>query len=261
MSDDRVGGLVNEGIGRVQDAAGGLVGDKETQAKGKLNEVACSVQNAYGQVKNRGQDALEQAKDNAQNAYGGLESYVRNQPIPAMAIGVGVGLLLSRRVGSRRTNVMEKAMPTKADASGASDALPAAIDVVGELGAAGREVVSEVVGEFSNAALKFFDDRKSSAAKTVHGVATIFQRAAADLTEESPPLAKYAERSGKALNVFSQRLRDRRWGDLVGQAGQLREKRPAAFFLICAGLGVAAGALLMSSARSSGALAHAVDNG
>lgn len=77
MSDDRVGGLVKEGIGRVQDAAGGLVGDKETQAKGKLNEVAGSVQNAYGQVKDQAQDALEQAKDNAQSAYGGLESYVR----------------------------------------------------------------------------------------------------------------------------------------------------------------------------------------
>jgi uncharacterized protein YjbJ (UPF0337 family) len=94
MSDDRVGGLVKEGIGRVQDAAGGLVGDTGTQAKGKLNEVAGSVQNAYGQVKDQAQDALEQAKDNAQSAYGSLESYVRNQPIPAMAIGVGVGLLL-----------------------------------------------------------------------------------------------------------------------------------------------------------------------
>ncbi|MDB5410971.1 MAG: hypothetical protein JWL84_5883 [Rhodospirillales bacterium] len=167
---------------------------------------------------------------------------------------------MSRRVGSRRTNMMEKAMPKKADASGASDALPAAIDVMGELGAAGREVVSEVVGEFSDAAVKFFDDRKSSAAKIFHGVATIFRRAAADLNEESPPLAKYAERSGKAINAFSQQLQDRRWGDLVGQAAQLREERPAAFFLICAGLGVAAGALLMSSARSAGAFAHEVNN-
>jgi uncharacterized protein YjbJ (UPF0337 family) len=94
MSDDRVVGLVKEGVGRVQDAAGALVGDNETQAEGKLNELAGYVQNTYGQAKEQAQDALAQAKDKAQGAYGSLESYVREQPLPALAIGVGIGLLL-----------------------------------------------------------------------------------------------------------------------------------------------------------------------
>jgi uncharacterized protein YjbJ (UPF0337 family) len=94
MSDDRVVGLVKEGVGRVQDAAGGLVGDNETQAKGKLNEVAGSVQNAYGQMKDQAQDALDQATEKARDTYGSLESFVREQPLPALAIGVGVGFLL-----------------------------------------------------------------------------------------------------------------------------------------------------------------------
>jgi uncharacterized protein YjbJ (UPF0337 family) len=94
MSDDRVVGSVKEGIGRVQDAAGGLLGDDETQAKGKVNEVAGAVQHAYGQVKDQAQDALRQAGDTTQTAYGSLENYVRDQPLPALAIGVGVGFLL-----------------------------------------------------------------------------------------------------------------------------------------------------------------------
>jgi uncharacterized protein YjbJ (UPF0337 family) len=94
MSDDRVVGSVKEGIGRVQDAAGGLLGDDETQAKGKVNEVVGSVQQTYGQVKDQAQDALRQAGDTTQTAYGSLENYVRDQPLPALAIGVGVGFLL-----------------------------------------------------------------------------------------------------------------------------------------------------------------------
>jgi hypothetical protein len=47
-------------------------------------------------------------------------------------------------------NVIEKVMLKKGNASGASDSPPAAIDVVGKLGATGCEVVSEVVGGASN---------------------------------------------------------------------------------------------------------------
>ena len=100
MSDDRVVGLVKEGVGRVQDAAGALVGDDETQGRGKLNEVAGSMQNAYGQLKDQAQDVVGQATDKAQGVYGSLETYVREQPLPALAIGAGVGLLVGLLVRS-----------------------------------------------------------------------------------------------------------------------------------------------------------------
>jgi hypothetical protein len=152
-------------------------------------------------------------------------------------------------------------MSKKSSPSKDSDAsLPAAINIAGELGAAGREVVSEVVGEFTDAAVKFIDGRKASASKTVQSVATILRRAAEDLGDESPPIAKYADRSGKAIEAFSKQLRERRWGDLVGQAEQLSEQRPVAFLLLCAGLGIAAGVVLIASARNTGALAQSVGN-
>jgi hypothetical protein len=143
-------------------------------------------------------------------------------------------------------------MPKETGGSATNDSsLPEPINVIGELGAAGREVASEIVEEFSAAALKFLDDRKSSAAKTVHGVATIFQRAARDLDEESPPLAKYAGRSGAAIEAFSEQLRNSRWSEFVGQTRRLSEERPLVFLLVCAGLGVTAGALLVASAHQS----------
>lgn len=151
-------------------------------------------------------------------------------------------------------------MPKKLSPLKETGATLPAVNVVGELGAAGREVVSEIVGEFSDAAMKFIDDRKVSASKTAQSVATILLRAAGDLGDESPPIAKYAERSGKAIEAFSNQLQERRWGDLVGQAVQLSERRPAAFLFLCAGLGIAAGALLMATARNTGGLTQFARN-
>ena len=94
MSEDRVEGTVKQGVGRVQDAVGGLVGSDNTQVKGKLNEAAGSLQNTYGQVKDQAQDALDQARSTVQDAYGEVEEFTKEQPLTAIAIGVGLGLVL-----------------------------------------------------------------------------------------------------------------------------------------------------------------------
>ena len=83
MTDDRVEGAVKKGAGKMQDAWGGLTGDGETQAKGKANEAAGSVQDIVGQAKSRAQDA-----------YGDVESYAREQPVIALAVTLGVGFIL-----------------------------------------------------------------------------------------------------------------------------------------------------------------------
>lgn len=92
MTDDRVEGAVKKGAGKVQDAWGGLTGDAGTQAKGKANEAAGSVQDVVGQARDKAQDAFED-----------LGSYAREQPVIALAVTLGVGLILGFALrGSRR---------------------------------------------------------------------------------------------------------------------------------------------------------------
>jgi uncharacterized protein YjbJ (UPF0337 family) len=102
MSDDRIEGAAREGLGHVQDAVGGLVGNAGVQAKGKLNQAAGSAQGAYGKVKDTALDALDQAGDRAQGLMESVASYGRERPLTALAIGVGVGLAAGLLLVGRR---------------------------------------------------------------------------------------------------------------------------------------------------------------
>ena len=61
MNKDQVKGATKEAAGKVQEAAGKLVGSKEQQAKGLGKQVAGNVQKNYG-------DAKEDIKDATKNA-------------------------------------------------------------------------------------------------------------------------------------------------------------------------------------------------
>ena len=98
MTDDRIEGGLKKGFGRVQDAVGGLTGDSETQAKGKLNQAAGSVQDVVGQ-----------ARDTAEDFYSDLEGYAREQPLAALAVTLGVGVVLGLIMrGGRKTVYVRK---------------------------------------------------------------------------------------------------------------------------------------------------------
>ena len=93
MTDDRIEGGLKKGVGRVQDAFGGLTGDNEAQAKGKLNQATGAVQDAVGQVRERAGDL-----------YGDIEDYAKDQPLAALAVALGVGLILGFTLrGGRKT--------------------------------------------------------------------------------------------------------------------------------------------------------------
>jgi uncharacterized protein YjbJ (UPF0337 family) len=94
MTEDQVVGAAKKGLGRLQDAAGGLLGDPNIQLQGKLNEAAGQVQSVVGQVKDRAQGAFGLAGDRAQDVYGEVADFAREDPVRALVIGVGVGLLL-----------------------------------------------------------------------------------------------------------------------------------------------------------------------
>ena len=83
MTDERIEGVAKKGVGRLQDAVGGLIGNDGIQIKGKLNEAAGSVQDAYGQVRERAEDL-----------FGDVRGYAQDEPIKALAIGLGIGVAL-----------------------------------------------------------------------------------------------------------------------------------------------------------------------
>ena len=83
MNEDQVEGGLKNVAGKMQDAAGGLVGDSKTQSSGKLRQAAGQAQSMYG-------DALEDVK-----------SYASENPMNALlgALGLGVilGIVIARR--------------------------------------------------------------------------------------------------------------------------------------------------------------------
>ena len=92
MTDERIEGVVRKGVGRVQDAFGGLTGDAATQVRGKLNQSGWSGQDAFGQAREMGEGLLED-----------LEGYAKENPLPTLAVTLGVGLVLGLLMfGGRR---------------------------------------------------------------------------------------------------------------------------------------------------------------
>lgn len=92
MTDDRAEGGLKGGVGRVQDAVGGLMGDAGMQARGKLNQAAGAVQGAVGQA--RGQ---------AEDVYAQVESYTRERPLAALAAAVGAGVVIGLLLRGNKT--------------------------------------------------------------------------------------------------------------------------------------------------------------
>ncbi|WP_426954900.1 CsbD family protein [Muricoccus radiodurans] len=74
MDSDRIIGAGRQAAGAVQEGVGSLIGDTRTQARGKANQAQGQVQSSVGQ----------------------LEDYIRDQPLTAAAIAVGIGWLLGR---------------------------------------------------------------------------------------------------------------------------------------------------------------------
>jgi uncharacterized protein YjbJ (UPF0337 family) len=83
VDENRIEGAARDFGGKVQDAVGGLIGDADTQARGKANQAAGQVQNAYGQ-------AADQVRDVGEH----LGGMVKDQPLAALGIATGIGVLI-----------------------------------------------------------------------------------------------------------------------------------------------------------------------
>lgn len=78
MKSEQVEGAAEKLAGKAQGAFGRLVGDKSVEAEGAGHEASGQLKESYG-------DALD-----------GVTTFVKENPIAALAIGAGIGIVLSR---------------------------------------------------------------------------------------------------------------------------------------------------------------------
>ena len=63
MDKDRIEGMGHEAKGKVKEVAGKAIGDKKTEAEGKVEHAAGKVQNAVGGAKDAVRDAARESHD------------------------------------------------------------------------------------------------------------------------------------------------------------------------------------------------------
>jgi uncharacterized protein YjbJ (UPF0337 family) len=85
VDKNRIEGTAREAVGKVEDAAGELLGDTETQAAGKIRQAAGNLQSAYGK-----------AADEVQDATGSIIQIWEEQPVMALLVTLAVGFFLGR---------------------------------------------------------------------------------------------------------------------------------------------------------------------
>ncbi len=78
VDENRVDGTIKNVTGKVQETAGSVFGDSDTEARGQANEFVGDVQSSYG-------EALDTVRDLA-----------ADRPITTIAAAAGVGLLIGR---------------------------------------------------------------------------------------------------------------------------------------------------------------------
>ncbi|WP_428374550.1 CsbD family protein [Lichenicoccus sp.] len=83
VDTNRIQGAAEEAIGRVQDGAGGLLGDTASQVQGKARAAAGQAQGAYG-------EALDTVRDLA-----------ADQPLLALGVATGLGFILGAILARR----------------------------------------------------------------------------------------------------------------------------------------------------------------
>lgn len=90
VDSNRIEGTVTKAKGKLEHAAGDLVGDAKTQAEGMFDEWSGRAQATYGK-----------ARDAARDGTDAVRSFTEDRPLQSLLlaglIGFGIGLMASRR--------------------------------------------------------------------------------------------------------------------------------------------------------------------
>ncbi|QUD86846.1 CsbD family protein [Phenylobacterium montanum] len=83
MTSDQILGGARNGIGRAEEAYGEATGSSHMKAMGRVDQAMGSLQSRFGAMRGR-----------AREYYADAESFTAEQPLKALAIALGAGVLL-----------------------------------------------------------------------------------------------------------------------------------------------------------------------
>ena len=120
MNENKTEGAAKVVVGKLESAAGEVLGDGELQARGNLRqvgghvqEVAGSVQEALGQAADQAKaavakatDAYGRASDTAHDIARRVEPFVEEQPYVALGLAAAVGLLVGLLIAGRGPKIV-----------------------------------------------------------------------------------------------------------------------------------------------------------
>lgn len=125
-------------------------------------------------------------------------------------------------------------------ARGIRDEAAAAFAEVKQQGASVVESAQQRLGEFA-------EERKEAGAQQAQGLAHAIHRAADEIQDSAPWMARYVHEAAESVDGMAQSIRDRRPREIIGSLESLARRQPMAFF----GAAALAGFALARFARSS----------
>jgi ElaB/YqjD/DUF883 family membrane-anchored ribosome-binding protein len=98
MNRDEIRDGVKKAASRARDVADDVLGETREKLNGGLHKAADRAQDAYGEARDTLNGGLHKVAGRAQGAYGealeSIESSAREQPLPALAIALGIGFVI-----------------------------------------------------------------------------------------------------------------------------------------------------------------------
>lgn len=91
MNKDQIEGAFSETKGNIKEAAGGLTGDRQTEASGKIDEMTGRAQHAWGDARETIEDAVADATETLSHAAGRASSTIRDKAETVRATASQVG--------------------------------------------------------------------------------------------------------------------------------------------------------------------------
>src|ERR1700757_3222281 len=104
MDENRIEGAANEGVGRLQDAWGGLTGDPEAQAKGKWRQVEGAAQKMWGKARDQMRGQFDHRSHQAKERLDQTVDLIEAKPLAAVGVATFVGLTLGLLMKSGRSS-------------------------------------------------------------------------------------------------------------------------------------------------------------